>query len=56
MEQAATSGKQAAQALFDHLKIDKQVSLETATLTHKARYKYLDPLVTALSKTANRLS
>lgn len=56
MEQAATSGKQAAQALFDYLKIDKQVSLETSTLTHKARYKYLDPLVTALSKTANALS
>ena len=56
MEQAATSGKQAAQALFDYLHINQQVSVQTATLTHKARYKYLDPLVTALSKTANVLS
>lgn len=56
MEQAATSGKQAAQALFDYLDSDRQVSLATATLLNQKRYKYLDPLVTALSKTANRLS
>ena len=56
MEQAATSGKQAAQALFDYLKIDQQVSLKTSTLRHQKRYKYLDPLVTALSKTANALA
>lgn len=56
MEQAATSGKQAAQALFDYLDIDQQVSLETSTLLNQKRYKYLDPLMTALSKTANALS
>ena len=56
MEQAATSGKQAAQALFDYLTINQQVSLETSTLLNQKRYKYLDPLVTALSKTANALS
>nr|WP_299038128.1 FAD-dependent oxidoreductase [uncultured Psychrobacter sp.] len=56
MEQAATSGKQAAQALFDYLNIDKPVSLETSTLLNQKRYKYLDPLVTAMSKTANALS
>ena len=56
MEQAATSGKQAAQALFDYLNIDTPVSLETSTLLNQKRYKYLDPLVTAMSKTANALS
>ncbi len=56
MEQAATSGKQAAQALFDYLESDHQVSLETSILLNPKRYKYLDPLVTALSKTANALS
>ncbi len=55
MEQAATSGKQAAQALFDYLGSDKQVNIQTATLTHQQRYKYLDPLVSALSKAANIL-
>ena len=66
MEQAATSGKQAAQVIFDYLaskklgdeqsKGGRQVSLETATLTNQGRYKYLDPMVTALSKTVNKLS
>ncbi len=55
MEQAATSGKQAAQALFTYLGCKQQVSLETSTLLHQGRYKYLDPLVTALSKAANIL-
>ena len=56
MEQAATSGKQAAQALLTVLESAQQVSLQTSTLLHKERYKYLDPLVTALSKTAKVLS
>ncbi|TXD98276.1 hypothetical protein ES754_04935 [Psychrobacter frigidicola] len=55
MEQAATSGKQAAQALFTYLGSEKQVSLETATLLHEGRYKYLDPLVMTLNKAANIL-
>ena len=55
MEQAATSGKQAAQAIFDSLQCEQQVSLQTSKLLHQSRYKYLDPLVTALSKAANVL-
>lgn len=55
MEQAATSAKQAAQALFEYLGSDKRVNIQTATLTHQQRYKYLDPVVSALSRAANIL-
>ena len=56
MEQAATSGKQAAQAIFDYLDCPQQVALETAELVHESRYKYLDPLITTLSKATNKIT
>ncbi|WP_198335532.1 FAD-dependent oxidoreductase [Psychrobacter celer] len=55
MEQAATSGKQAAQALFTVMEREQTVSIETSTLMHQARYKYLDPIVSALSAVTKRL-
>lgn len=55
MEQAATSGKQAAQALLTTLGREQDVSLETSTLLHQGRYKYLDLLVTTMSAAAKVL-
>ncbi|WP_227430484.1 FAD-dependent oxidoreductase [Psychrobacter sp. I-STPA6b] len=50
MEQAATSGKQAAQAILDYCKLPTQVNLQTSQLEHASHYKYLDLLVTVLNK------
>lgn len=55
MEQAATSGKQAAQALFKVMGREQTVSIATSTLVHQARYKYLDPIVSMLSAVTKRL-
>lgn len=55
MEQAATSGKQAAQALFTVMGREQTVSIATSTLVHQARYKYLDPIVSMLSAVTKRL-
>lgn len=55
MEQAATSGKQAAQALFTVMGREQTVSIATSTLMHQARYKYLDPIVSMLSAVTKRL-
>ncbi|WP_131667276.1 FAD-dependent oxidoreductase [Psychrobacter pygoscelis] len=56
MEQAATSGKQAAQAVFDYFDCKRHVDLATAELVNESYYKYLDPLITALSTAANKVS
>lgn len=53
MEQAATSGKQAAQAVFDFLKINKKVYLETSKVEEEGKYKVIDPLLSGLNKLLN---
>ena len=49
MEQAAMSGKQAAQEVFQHLNIEKEVNMDYATLTSTRGYKLMEGILTGLT-------
>lgn len=49
MEQAAMSGKQAAQQVFNYLHIDKQINMEYATLTSTKKYTVLEGILAGLN-------
>lgn len=50
MEQAATSGKQAAQLVFEHLRVPNAVSIETSQLEHKHAARAAELILNSLSK------
>jgi len=49
MEQAAMSGKQAAQEIFDYLKSEKKVNMEFATLASTQGYRIMEGILTGLA-------
>lgn len=50
MEQAATSGKQASQLVFDHLSLPDKVVIETSQLEHKHMARAAELLLGGMSK------